>query len=49
MRWSRSLPLLVLSVCALAWPLLAQKAFEKPPHGQDRTPGPALTPEEAGN
>ncbi len=43
---SRLLPLLVLAgfvLGLLAGPLAAQK----PPHGQDRIPGPALKPEEA--
>src|SRR5262245_4661865 len=29
------------------WPSSAQKEDERPPHGQDRMPGPALSPEEA--
>ncbi len=48
MNWSRSLPLLVVSLGCLAWaawPVAAQK--EPTPHGQDRPPGPALTPAEA--
>ena len=48
MNWSRSLPLLVVSLGCLAWaawPVAAQK--EPTPHGQDRPPGPALTPVEA--
>ncbi len=33
--------------CWLAWPAAAQKGKEKPPHGQERMPGPALTPQQA--
>jgi len=38
--------LAVLTVILNAWLLPAQKA-EKPPHGQDQLPGPALSPAEA--
>jgi putative heme-binding domain-containing protein len=39
------LPILLLGV--IAWPITAQKAGERPPHGQDSMPGPALSPAEA--
>src|SRR5262245_4904179 len=44
MRRIFPLALLLLSVvCALP----AQQKNERPPHGQDKVPGPALTPEQA--
>jgi putative membrane-bound dehydrogenase-like protein len=45
MRVLLILPLLTLTM--IAWPAPAQKATERPPHGQDTVPGPALTPAEA--
>jgi putative heme-binding domain-containing protein len=57
MRWSRLMPLFLVTVFCLVWtvgvgvvgvwptPAAAQKG--ETPHGQDRPPGPALKPEEA--
>src|SRR5262249_53231511 len=42
----RLLSLAPISLLAVVCMLPAQKA-ERPPHGQDKMPGPALTPEQA--
>src|SRR5262245_56758452 len=39
--------LVALAALSLLLPALTAPAQEKPPHGQDRLPGPALTPQEA--
>lgn len=46
----RLLPLFLVASMVAPWlvgPVSAQKGAEKPPHGQDRMPGPALKPHEA--
>jgi putative membrane-bound dehydrogenase-like protein len=42
-----ALAAMLLVIVPLAGPIPAQKQQEKPPHGQDKMPGPALTPAEA--